>query len=178
MKRFSKFAWIALAAVCVVLVLGVIAAILWYQRADPLLNNGLTTFSSPEGKKIYTIELVNASDSDIDIRSISVNGGKQPDFAKLGITYDSEQTVQYFGDQTDPATEIMELHEAAIEPQLSREEKQAVFASNATSKQHTPIHYGVVVQYDKEPIREVTIRYTYLGFTKEKRITNWFDSDR
>lgn len=60
-------------------VMVVIAAIIWYHRADPLIDNGLTVYTDPVGNyKVYTIEVVNRSESDIDIQSVTVNGEKMP----------------------------------------------------------------------------------------------------
>lgn len=157
-------------------ILVMIAAIIWYQRADPLLDNGLTVYTDPVGNyKVYTIEVVNRSESIIDIQSVTVNGKKMPDHVQLGITYDSGHLVQFLGDQTDPATKLMDLDDASIQPQLSKQEIRTVLASKVNSNKSTPIHYGIVVRYDEEPLQEVTIRYTYLGLTKEKRVTKWFD---
>lgn len=168
---------LAVTLVVAFIFLAIIVVIMWYLQADPLIDNGLSEYTAPDGNmKAYTIELVNNGSSDIDIQSVTVNGGNIPDLVQLGITYNSGHLVQYWGEQTDPATKIMDLHEASIHPKLSPEEIQNVFANLETSKTQTPIHYGVVVRYDKEPIQEVTIRYTYLRFTKEKRITKWFDS--
>jgi hypothetical protein len=154
------------------LILAVIAAVIWYQRSDPLIYSGLTGYTDPDGNfKVYTIQVVNRSNSDIDIQSVTVNGETMPDLVQLGITYDSHHLVQFLGEQTDPATKLMDLHDASIQPQLSAEEIQTILVSIANSKKRTPIHYGVVVRYDKESLQDMTIRYTYLGFNKVKRIT-------
>jgi hypothetical protein len=94
-----------------------------------------------------------------------------PALVQLGITYDSHHLVQFLGEQSDPATKLMDLLDSSIQPQLSAEEIQTILVSKANSKKRTPIHYGVVVRYDKESLQDMTIRYTYLGFTKVKRIT-------
>lgn len=154
--------------------LGVMAAFAWYQRTDPLVDNGLTIYTDPVDKyKVFTIEVVNRGRTAIDIESVTVNGKRKPDLAQLGITYDSGHLVQYMGDQTDPATKFMNLHDASIFPQLSDEKIQALLASKPNSNKPTPVHYGIIVRYDQEPLQDVTIRYTYLGFTKVKRVTKW-----
>ena len=177
MKRFKNISWLV-PMVGAFLILAMIAAVIWYQRSDPLISNGLTVYTDPDGNfKVYTIQVANRSKSDIDIQSVTVNGEKMPDLVQLGITYDSSHLVQFLGEQTDPATKLMDLHDASIQPQLSAEEIQTILVSKANSKKRTPIYYGVVVRYDKESLQDMTIRYTYLGFTKVKRIIKGFDSD-
>lgn len=39
------------------------------------------------------------------------------------------------------------------------------------------MQYGLRIRYEKQPIRSVTIRYKYLGFTKVKTITRWFNDE-
>ncbi|RAP77225.1 hypothetical protein [Paenibacillus montanisoli] len=152
-------------------ILGVIAAIIWYQRADPLIYNGITIYTDPGGKnKVYTIEIGNRSGTEIKLQHVTVNDRKKPDLVQLGITYNSSHLVQFMGNQTDPATKIMDLQDAPIHPQLSAKKIRAVLASNVNSNKSTPIHYGIVVRYDQEPLQEVTIRYDYLGFTKVKHV--------
>ncbi|RIX50249.1 hypothetical protein D3P08_20570 [Paenibacillus nanensis] len=99
----------------VFLIAVLVAAVVWYQRSDPLDNTGMTVYTDDKGAH------------------------------------------------------------ASIEPQLSGQEIQSALASS-TPQRSTPIHYGIVVRYDEEPLQEVTIRYSYLGFNKIKRITQWFDS--
>lgn len=175
MKRRSSISWLV-PIVGAFVIVAVIAAIIWFQRSDPLIDNGLTVYTDPEGNgKVYTLEVINRSRSDIDIQSVTVNGGTAPDQIQLGITYDSNRLVQFFGEQTDPATKLMGLHDASIRPHRSAEEIRTILARNANSEKRTPIHYGIVVRYDEGAVQEMTIRYTYLGFTKVKRIARWFD---
>ncbi|MDQ0875882.1 hypothetical protein QFZ77_004541 [Paenibacillus sp. V4I3] len=175
MKRLTGISRLV-AMIGALTVMVVIAVIIWYHRADPLNDNGLTVYTDPVGNfKVYTIEVVNRSESDIDIQSVTVNSEKMPNRVQLGITYNSGRLVQFLGDQTDPATKLMDLHDASIQSQLSDQEIRTILASKVNSNKQTPIHYGVVVRYDEEPLQEVTIRYTYLGFTKVKRVTKWFD---
>ncbi|HZG84102.1 hypothetical protein [Paenibacillus sp.] len=159
------------------MILLVTATIIWYLRSDPLISNGLTIYTDPNGNKVYSIQVVNRSKSDIKLQSVKVNGAAIPDHVQLGITFNSSRLVQFLGAETDPNTKVMDLNAASIRPQLSATDMQTIFAGKMNSKKLTPIHYGVIVRYDKEPIQEVTIRYSYLGFTKVKRITHWFDSD-
>ena len=159
------------------LILGVTAASICYLRSDPLISNGLSVFTDPNGNKVYTIEIINRSSSDIKLQSVTVNGAATPDFVRLGIAFDTGRMVQYMGAETDPNTKLMDLSAAVIQPRLSAGEMQSILAGKLNTKEPTPIHYGIVVRYDKAPIREVTIRYRYLGFTKVKRITEWFDAD-
>ncbi|REK75090.1 hypothetical protein [Paenibacillus paeoniae] len=165
-----------LSAVGALLILAIIATIIWYQRTEPLMDDGLTVYQNPDSKiKFYTMMIVNKSNSTIDIQRVTVNGEKIPDNVQLGITFDSGRLVQYLGDETYPATKMMNLHDASILPQLPVQEIGAIIASEV--KKHTPIHYGIVVRYDQEAIQEMTIRFTYLGFTKTKRITKWFANE-
>lgn len=39
------------------------------------------------------------------------------------------------------------------------------------------MQYGLRIRYEKQPIQSVTIRYKYLGFTKVKTITRWFNDE-
>jgi len=67
----------------------------------------------------------------------------------------------------------MELSASSIYPALSLGEIQAALEK----KEHTPMQYGLRIRYEHQPIQNVTITYKYLGFTKTKSITKWFDSD-
>ncbi|MCR2807147.1 hypothetical protein [Paenibacillus soyae] len=174
MKGTKSMRWLAAAFGAFILV-AAIAAVIWYQRADPLDDTGLTVYTnSADMYKAYTVEIVNKSKSAIDILSVTVNDGQTPDYARLGITYDSPHLVQFFEEETDPATQIMELHDATIEPQLPSKDMTAAIMNKDNEKEPTPIHYGIVIRYDKDPIQEVKNRYRYLGFTKVKRVKHWF----
>ncbi|TLS50786.1 hypothetical protein FE782_19000 [Paenibacillus antri] len=174
MKRRKSYSW--LVPLVGAFLIAAIAAAVWFQRSEPLIDNGLTIYEDPDGNgKVYTLEIVNGSNSDIDIQSVTVNGGTVPDRIQLGITYDSNRLVQFLGEQTDPATTLMGLHDASIQPQLSAEEIRTIVARKTNSEKRTPIHYGLVVRYDQGAVQEMTIRYTYLGFAKVKRITQWFE---
>lgn len=175
MKRLKTKTW-PVAGVGALFLLAAIAAIMGYQRADPLISNGMGVYADPTGNyMVYSIQVVNASKTDIDIQSVTVNGGQTPDYVQLGIAYNSNSLIQYAEDKTDPSIKMIDLHDASIEPQLSPAKVQAIIFNKEKAKKPTPIHYGIVVRHLKEPLREVTIRYTYLGFTKVKRITHWFD---
>ncbi|MBP3962813.1 hypothetical protein [Paenibacillus lignilyticus] len=166
MKRLLKISRIV-PIIGALIILVIVAGTIWYQRAEPLMNTGFTVFTDAVSKdKYYTIEVVNKSQTNIDIQSVTVNGKQVPDSAQLGITYDSNHLVQFAGDQTDPATKVMDLHDASIAPQLFGEEVHAVLTGKESSGHRTPIHYGIIIKFSEEAIQEVTIRYRYLGFTK------------
>lgn len=154
------------------IVIGVIGVSIWYNQTDPLMDDGLTTYTDPvDQHKVYTIMLINKSSTDIDIQSVTVNGKMKPDFVQLGITYNSDHMVQYVGEETFPATKFMDLHTESIHPKLSDQKVRTIFENKAKSNQRTPIHYGIAVRFDQHPLKKVTIRYKYLGLTKEKHIT-------
>ncbi|MDQ6420403.1 hypothetical protein RB620_13240 [Paenibacillus sp. LHD-117] len=140
MKRLRDIPWLV-PIVGALFIFTVIAAIIWYQRSDPFIDNGLTVYTDPvDNYKVYTIEVFNKSKSDIDIQSVTVNGEKIPDYIQLGISY-SGRLVQFFGDQTDPATKLMDLQDASIQPQLSAQEIQAILSGKVNLKKPTPIYY-------------------------------------
>jgi len=172
LTKRSRLVMIVLACVLV----AVITALVWYIRTDPLMDDGLTTYTDPvDQHKVYTVELVNLSRFDIHIQSVTVNNGMKPDFAQLGVTYDSGHLVQYMGDQTDPNTKFMDFHEFSIQPRLTEQELRNIFANKENAKKPTPIYYGVAIRYDSAPVKEVTVKYSYLGLTKTKEITRWFE---
>ncbi|TYP73967.1 hypothetical protein [Paenibacillus methanolicus] len=149
-----------------------LGVVIWFDRADPMRNDGLTTYTDPVGRfKIYTIMLMNESRHDIKLQSVQVNDGEMPMIAQLGVTYGSGHQVQYIGDQTDPAIRFMELRALPIRPKASEEEIRAIIADRSP----TPTYYGVMFRYDREPVRQVTIRYTYYGLPKVKHIRSWFE---
>ncbi|MFC4099867.1 hypothetical protein [Paenibacillus xanthanilyticus] len=156
-------------AFALVVLLGVV---IWFDRADPIRDDGLTTYSDPGGRyKIYTVMVKNESRQDIKLQSVQVNDGEKPMIAKLGITYGSGHQVQYLGEQTDPATRFVELEASPIQPQASEEEILAIIANGKS----TPTHYGIMFRYDDEPVQQITIRYTYYGLPKVKHIRSWFE---
>ncbi|OME86284.1 hypothetical protein BK120_10030 [Paenibacillus sp. FSL A5-0031] len=160
---FSLFILIAL----------VLSVIIWYRITDPLVNNGLQRINNHDGKvEEYVVELSNEGFQKIDIKKVSVNGEDRSDDVQLGISYDSTHMVQVLP-SLDPATQFMELSASSIYPALSRGEIQAALER----KEHTPMQYGLRIRYEHQPIQNVTITYKYLGFTKTKSITNWFESD-
>jgi hypothetical protein len=161
--------------VSTLIIIGIMGVSIWYYCADPLTDDGLTTYTDKSGNyNVYTIMLINKSRTDIDIQSVTVNGKMKPDLVQLGITYNSGHQVQFMGEQTDPATKFMDLHTESIHPQLSEQKIRTIIENKTKSNQKTPIHFGIAVRFDQQPLQEVTIRYKYLGLTKEKHITKWF----
>jgi hypothetical protein len=100
---------------------------------------------------------------------VEINGHEKPDKVQLGVTYDSGAMVQV--GLSNPAIIFMDLKDSSIYPELSPEE----FQTALVEKVHTPMHYGIRILYERSTIKKVTIRYKYLGFTKVKNITKWFE---
>lgn len=148
------------------------AIILWYRATDPLANNGLQTVNAEEKHLEYVLELSNEGYGKIDILSVRINGGDAPDLVQLGVAYDSGHMVQILPNP-DPSIEFMDIHASSIYPKLSIEE----FHEAIKKKVHTPMQYGLRFRYNKKSIQSVTIKYKYLGFTKVKKITNWFNDE-
>lgn len=154
------------------IITGLLFSILhWYRITDPLANNGLN-IKEQENQSEYVLELSNEGYGKIDILSVKINGGDASDMVQLGVTYDSPQMVQILPDP-DPSIEFMDIHASSIYPKLSIEE----FHEAIKKKVHTPMQYGLRFRYNKKSIQSVTIKYKYLGFTKVKKITNWFNDE-
>ncbi len=162
MKNRRYFSYKMAAVLVAVLIIGAGSVWVSFSRKEPLIQNGAGLYTEADGAEFHVVELLNTSQRDIKLTGVTVNGSHLPDVAQLGITYDSGHIVQYMGENTDPATKFMELDEAAIHPRLKAEKVQQVIQQKA----NTPIHYGVLVRYDKEPVLEIAIHYTYMGFNK------------
>lgn len=150
-----------------------ISMTVWYQITEPLVNNGLQQVNNEDGQTHeYVLELSNEGYVKIDILSVKINGEDQSDLAQLGIAYDSGRMVQVLPTH-DPDLQFMDLKASSIYPALSQDEFKAALAK----KEHTPMQYGLRLRYDNQSIQNVTIKYKYFGFTKEKNITKWFNPD-
>ncbi|SDX05341.1 hypothetical protein [Paenibacillus sp. CF384] len=176
MLKRLKYKSLLVTLVSALIIIGVISVSIWYYRADPLVDDGVTTYTDIDGNyHVYTIMLINKSRTDINIQSVTVNGKMKPDLVQLGISYNTGHQVQFMGEKTDPATTFMDVHNQSIRPQLSSQKIRTIIENKANSNQKTPIYYGIAIRFDQQPLEEVTIRYTYLGLTKEKHITRWFE---
>jgi hypothetical protein len=159
---------------CFFIITGLFISILtWYRITDPLANYGISDFNYQDGKqKEYVIELSNEGYGKIDILSVNINGDDKPDKVQLGVTYDSGHMVQVLSFPV-PAIVFMDLKASSIFPELTEEE----FNAAMEKKVHTPMEYGLRIRYEKKSIQSVTIKYKYLGFTKVKKITRWFNDE-
>ncbi|WP_261304351.1 hypothetical protein [Paenibacillus andongensis] len=158
---------------CVLTIIGLVSATTWYQITDPLTNEGLQQVNYQDvGQKEYVLELSNVGNGKIDILSVMINGDNTPDTVQLGVTYDSAAMVQVLSNP-DPALKFTDIHASSIYPKLSLKE----FHAALEKKVQTPMQYGLRFRYEKQPIQSVTIRYKYLGFTKVKTITRWFNDE-
>lgn len=174
MEKMRYFSYKIAAILVILLIVGTGSVWLSHSRKEPLITNGTGLYNGANGTLFHVVELQNKSQRDIKLTGVTVNGGHIPDVAQLGITYDSGHIVQYMGERTDPATTFMELDAAAIHPRLKTKEVQQVIQA----KKNTPIHYGVLVKYDKEPVREIFIHYTYMGFAKTLHVDEqWLAND-
>ncbi|KRF13669.1 hypothetical protein [Paenibacillus sp. Soil787] len=169
MKLKNKF----IISMFVLILIGMVVVTSWYRHTDPLIDDGLQEVSyQGGGQKEYVIQFRNEGYGKIDIISVKTNG-ETPATVQLGVSYDSAALVQVLPD-SDQAIKFMDIRAASIYPKLSVKE----FHEALEKKVHTPIHYGLRIRYDKQPIERVTIRYKYLGFTKVKIITRWFNDGK
>ncbi|MCM3630616.1 hypothetical protein M3194_25115 [Paenibacillus glycanilyticus] len=171
MKRAKRLMRVIVYAVLITIVGVAAAAGIWYRHTAPLVNDGVSTISTPEGELLeYVVDLQNQGFRKIDLVSVTIGGPPDPGPVQLGITYDSGQIVQVLPEPV-PAIEYMGIHDSSIYPALS----DAEFRKAVAMKTHTPIHYGIRFAANRGPIHSVTVKYKYLGFTKKLTITNWFD---
>lgn len=167
MKRKNKF----IISICVLIFIGLVVVTTWYRITDPLTNDGVFEISyHGGGQKEYVIELSNEGYGKIDIQSVKINGEDTPDTTQLGVSYDSTAMVQVLP-YSDPAIKFMDVKASSIYPKLTVKESHEALVK----KVHTPMQYGLRIRYAKQPIESVTIEYKYLGFTKVKTITRWFN---
>jgi hypothetical protein len=169
LKSKNKF----IISICVLIFIGLVVATTWYRITDPLTNDGLQEISyQGGGQKEYVIELSNEGYGKIDILSVKINGDDTPDTTQLGVSYDSAAMVQVLPN-SGPAIKFMDVKASSIYPKLSLNE----FHVALEKKVHTPMQYGLRIRYEKQPIESVTIEYKYIGFTKAKTITRWFNDE-
>lgn len=161
--------WIAI-GLCVVFALGLGGAVWWYVSSDPLVSDGLSSYQIGQERGVV-LQISNEGYGNIKLLSVEVNGQTPPTPVSLGIAYDTGQFVQVLPDP-HPHIRFMDLQASPIYPKPSPEEMKEAL----NKQENTPIHYGIRIIYDEEqPIRSVTIRYKYLGFTKTAKITKWFE---
>lgn len=143
----------------------------WYRATNPLQDSGLQTYELPSENGVV-LGLENKSHFSVKLMDVTVNGESTTEPVYLGISFDTNSYVAMSPDP-DPNIQFMNIVDHPIYTQLTGKDADEAIKR----KQHTPIHYGIrIVNNTSKPMKYITIRYKYLGFTKTKTITRWFDT--
>lgn len=150
-----------------VLLLPILALAVLFMNTDKLEVEGISTYTDPEGRVEYVLDLTNGGFVDVTLLDAWVNDGERPDM-QLGVSFSSMQMVQAGID--DPAVVFMELDAMPIRPKLSPEAMTEAVQEKDGS---IPTLYGLRFAYAGQ-VESVTIKYRVLGMVKTKKVTRWF----
>lgn len=158
MKKKSKLIVISL----IPLLTGVVF-FTFVQLSNPIRIDGVSTSTKEDGKKEIVFQIYNKGLKRITIKEVTLNNGKQPKELALGISYDTGHLVQIGTD--DPMIKFMKVDAAPIKPNLNNKE----ISEAIKRKENTPIYYGIKVEFHNEPIKSMTVKYKYFGFSVTKK---------
>ncbi|MDR7071492.1 hypothetical protein [Fictibacillus barbaricus] len=133
------------------------------QLSYPIRIDGVSTSTKEDGKKEIVFQFYNLGLKRITIKEVTLNHRKQPKELALGISYDTEHLVQSGID--NPMIKFMKVDAAPIKPKLNKKEITDAF----NRKENTPIYYGIKMEFEKEPIKSMTVKYKYFGFLVTKK---------
>lgn len=136
--------------------------------SNPIEIEGYSWNTMTEGKTVIVLQFHNKGRKDITLKDITFNQGKKPKELALGISYSGQLVQPATGDprMDDPRTKFMNIDAAPIHPRLSPNEINEAIKR----KDNTPIYYGIKVEFYQEPIKSMTIKYTYFGVLVTKKI--------
>jgi hypothetical protein len=155
-----KKGYIIGASVLFILILSALSSI---YLSNPIIINGISEYHK-DGRKEIVLETINKGISSIRIQEVRVNGNNKPKRIYLGISYDTNQMVQY--GLNDPLIQFVALDKEDIIPELTIDETLKAIKR----KEKTPIKYGIRIEFCEEAIHNVTVKYKYFGFVIRKKI--------
>jgi hypothetical protein len=139
-----------------------------FIKVDQPLESGTISIGTAEDQQILMLEIGNKGFGDIKIKRVVVNDYEEPVDMKIQISnpikgfivpVDFEGKAQEYG--------ITDIKDVKLLPHTTPSiNLEKVNNGTATEKHHS---YGLTV-INRNPIYEVIIYYTYLGFSFEKRI--------
>jgi|GEM_PF-786188 len=140
------------------------AALLYllYLRPTPIKTNFFTTV---DNEHTIIFEAVNEGIADVQLLDVLVNGGRRPVKAELGVSY-SLHLVGGSNLEGNPDIAFVGLGDMPLHPDLPPEDKRA--ALNQSPR--IPLNYGIRLFHD-EPIREVELKYRYLGLIFKRDVS-------
>ncbi|SFA87719.1 MULTISPECIES: hypothetical protein [unclassified Bacillus (in: firmicutes)] len=158
-----------LSIISLILIFSVLVFITFAKFSNPICIDGVSISIKEDGKNDVVFHIYNKGLKSVTIEEFTLNNKNHPKGLALGISYDTQQLVQ--SGTNNPLIKFMKIDSELIEPRLTNQEmKEAI-----KRKEMTPIHYGIRVEYDEEPIESMTIKYQYFGFavTKKYSLERW-----